>query len=69
MNIQRIAQVLGAHHAALNVPAGPALPPGAVPEGLAGLGRLPQREVSGRSFFIVHIHARAFLQILEVLAA
>ena len=60
VNIQRLAQVLDGHHGALDVPAGAAGADGGLPERLAFLGRLPQREIAGVGLFVfVHVHARA----------
>ena len=46
VDVERRAQVLGGHGRALQVPAGPPGSPGRLPVRLAGLGRLPQREVA-----------------------
>src|SRR6185437_3460577 len=45
MNIYPVAQLCPDHGRALDVPAGPSRTPGAVPPGLAGLGRFPEGEI------------------------
>src|SRR5579884_1019429 len=45
VDVDGVAEVVGGHGAALDVPAGAAGPPGAGPGGLAGLGGLPEDEV------------------------
>ena len=51
------------------MPARPALAPGAVPRGLAGFLRLPQGKVQRVFLMLVHIHARAAFQIVQILPA
>src|SRR5215217_1167217 len=47
VDVRSVRQVLLDHRRALDVPAGPSRPPRTRPGGLAGLGGLPEREVSG----------------------
>src|SRR5512134_1523771 len=51
VDIERFAEVAPAHRRALDVPAGPAAPPRAVPAGVALARRLPKDEV-GRVFLV-----------------
>ena len=53
----------------LDVPPGPALAPGAVPRRLAGLLRLPEREVRGVALALIHGDARPRDVLLDLLAA
>src|SRR5581483_2447559 len=53
------------HRRALDVPAGAALAPRRIPRRLAGLGRLPQREVERRALLLAHVDARAGLELIE----
>ena len=62
VEVDGLAQVLAGHGAALDVPAGASVPPGAFPVGLAGLGSLPDREIGGILFQIV-VHAAAQLAV------
>ena len=50
-------QIFLAHGRAFDMPAGTALAPGAFPEGLAGLGRLPQGKVQGILLLFTGSHA------------
>ena len=63
------AQALLDHGRALNVPAGPARPPGAVPDRLVFLGRLPQHEVGGMLLVGGHVHPRAGDHVLHGMTA
>ena len=69
VDIERFAQIGGAHGGALDMPAGPAHAPRALPRRLARLLRLPQRKVHGIFLDLVHAHARAALKILQILSA
>ena len=62
VDIQRFAKIFHGHRGALDVPAGTPRADGRFPEMLAGLGRLPQREIA-RVFLVVAIviHARSRL--------
>ena len=62
------AQVAVHHGRALGVPARATLAPGAVPHGLAGLGRLPEGEVERVSLLVVGLDARAHLELVNVAA-
>ena len=68
VDVDGLAQVLHTHGGALDVPAGAALAERRLPVGLAGLSGLPQREVHRMLLVLVHLDARASLQILQVLA-
>ena len=60
VDVERLAQVLDGHHGALDVPAGAARADRRLPERLAFLGRLPQREIARVGLLVlVHVHARA----------
>jgi hypothetical protein len=59
MDVNNISHQLRNHAAALNVPAGPALPPGAGPGWLARLGGLPQSKVCGAALAGVNRHTLA----------
>src|SRR5688572_2919115 len=52
VEVERLAQVLGRHGGALDMPPGPARTPRALPRRLARLGRLPEREVERIFFFL-----------------
>ena len=69
VDVEGLAQVGGAHGRALDVPAGTAHAPGAFPRGLAGLLCLPESKVQRVLLDLVHAHARAALQILQILPA
>ena len=49
VNVEVFAEDRPRHRRALDVPAGPARPPGALPEGLPRLGLLPEGKVGSRS--------------------
>ena len=67
VQVDGLAQVLAGHGAALNVPAGAAVAPGALPVGLAGLGRLPDCEIGGVLLqVVVHTAAQLTVAALEV---
>ncbi|MNZ86245.1 hypothetical protein D3C78_1050620 [compost metagenome] len=71
MDIEALAQHFAAHGRALDVPAGTALAPGAVPFDfgrLGGLGALPEHEIQRVVLAVVHSHALAGLQLVERLA-
>ena len=55
MDVEGGAQVLGGHGGAFQVPARAARPPRRLPERLAGLRALPEREVAGISFGVVGV--------------
>ena len=59
VDIDLLAEVLQRHRRALDVPAGAALAPRAVPRRLAGLGALPEREVGGVLLLLAGLDARA----------
>ena len=59
MDVDGLAQVRGGHRRALDVPAGPAQPPGRVPARLGRVGGLPQHEVAGIALVRGHLDARA----------
>ena len=62
VDVERVAEIFHGHGGAFDVPAGAAGADARLPEMLAGLGRLPQREIARVVFFIlVHVHARAGL--------
>ena len=70
VQVDGFAKVLAGHGAALDMPAGAAVTPRALPVGLAGLGGLPDCEIGGVLLqIIVHLAAQgtvAALQIIEV---
>ena len=70
MQVDGFAKVLAGHGAALDMPAGAAVAPGALPVRLAGLGSLPDCEIGGVFLqVVVHLAAQgtvAALQIIEV---
>ena len=68
VDVESRAQVFAGHGRAFDVPAGPALAPGAVPGGFAGLGRLPQGEIQGVPLHVVHVHPGAGAQVVDVAA-
>src|SRR4029078_3401322 len=59
VDVDRVAEGLTDHRRALDVPAGSAVAPGAGQERLAGLGPLPEREVSGIFLTGLQLHADA----------
>jgi len=59
VDVEGLAQVLGAHGRAFDVPAGPPAPPGAVPAGLIFRRGFPQHEVGGVLLIGRHLHTRA----------
>ena len=68
MQVNGFAQMLAGHGAALDVPAGAAVAPGAIPERLAGLGGLPDGEVGGIFFqVIVHVAAQGAVAAFQVI--
>ena len=67
VQVNGLAQMLAGHGAALNVPAGAAVAPGALPVGLAGLSRLPDCEIGGVLLqVVVHTAAQLTVAALEV---
>ena len=64
VDVKRLAEVLHAHGRALDVPAGTAHAPRALPRRLAGLLRLPEGKVHGMALYVPHLHARTALQIV-----
>ena len=68
VDVEGRAQIFAGHGRAFDVPAGPALAPGAVPGGFAGLGRLPQGEIQGVPLHVVHVHPGAGAQVVDVAA-
>ena len=67
VQVDGLAQVLAGHSAALNVPAGAAVAPGALPVGLTGLGGLPDCEIGGVLLqVVVHTAAQLTVAALEV---
>src|SRR5262249_39003013 len=69
VDVERRADQLHRHGRALDGPAGPALAPRAVPGRLAGLGRLPQREVAGVALLVADLDAGAGGHLLGVAVA
>ena len=69
VDVERFAQILHAHGRALDVPAGPALAPRAVPRRLAGLGALPEGEVARVALAVADLDAGAGLQLLGIAVA
>src|SRR5437867_3985444 len=69
MEVVLRAEVVDADRGVLDVPSGAALPPRALPRGLPGLVRLPQREVRGVPLVGVHGDAGPGSQLLDLLAA
>ena len=68
MQVDGLAQVLAGHGAALNVPAGAAVAPGAFPVGLAGLGGLPDGEIRGIFLqIVIHLAAQGAVAALQVI--
>jgi hypothetical protein len=70
VDVEGLAQVFGAHGAALDVPAGEAHAPGAVPLHLALLvfrGELPERKIRGVALLGVDFDPRPGLLLLEAL--
>jgi len=63
-----LAQQIGAHGRALDVPAGTAGAPGGFPGGLACLGVLPQHEVQGVLLGRIHFHPFTGPQVVQGLA-
>ena len=55
VDVQGVVQVAQGHGGALDMPAGAARPPGAIPGGFAGLGALPENEVHGVFLVLVHL--------------
>ena len=68
VDVEPLAEVAVRHRRALDVPAGAAVAPRARPERLAGLRPLPQREVERALLLLVHLDARARLEIVGALA-
>ena len=73
VQVDGLAQMGAGHGAALDVPAGAAVAPGAFPVRLAGLGGLPHREISGVLLqIVIHLAAQlpvAALQIVQLQVA
>ena len=69
VDVEVAAEVLHAHGRALDVPAGPARPPGAVPRRLARLRALPQGEVAGMPLDRRGLDPRAGQQLFGVAVA
>src|ERR1700722_2830773 len=62
VNVQSFTQIFHGHRRTFNVPTGAARPNAGLPEMLAFLRRLPQREIASAFFFVaVHVHASAGL--------
>ena len=68
VDVERQAEVLLGHCGAFEVPTGASLAPRRGPMRLAGLCRLPQREVERVFFSIVNVDARAAAQVVDVAA-
>ena len=68
VDVERLAEVLHAHGRAFDVPPGAAHAPRTLPRRLAALLRLPEGKVHGMALYVPHLHARAALEIVEVLA-
>src|SRR4029077_15161872 len=64
VHVEGLAEVLHRHRGALDMPAGPAVAPRALPAGPAWLVLLPEGEVERVALAVVHLHARARLQVL-----
>jgi len=65
VNVERLAEVLGAHRRALDMPSRPSGSPRALPRGLPGLARLPKREVHRVPLALVDLHARARMHVFQ----
>ena len=65
VDVQRLPQVAQGHDGALDVPAGAARPPGALPRRLARLRRLPEGKVHRVLFALVDLDPRARLEVVE----
>src|SRR5579863_2184069 len=69
VDVEMQAKILHRHGAALDVPAGEASPPGAIPRHFAPrLSHLPQREVLRTSSILNHAFAHARQHILKLVA-
>src|SRR5262245_63533548 len=68
VEIEGHPEVLHGHRGALDVPARASRAPRALPRGLARLGALPQREIAWVALALVHFHAGARQEAVEVLA-
>src|SRR5262245_10392601 len=66
VDIKGLSQILAAHRGAFDVPAWPAVSPGALPERLAWLALLPQREVHRMALAFFDFNAGARLQLIEL---
>ena len=67
VDVDGLAEVFRGHGAALDVPAGASLAPRALPERLAGLRGLPEREVERALLALVDLDARAGVELFEAL--
>ena len=65
VDVDGLAEVAAIHCGALDMPAGTAVAPGALPVGLAGLGCLPEREVHRLFLEFADVDAGAGLQFVE----
>jgi len=68
VNVEGLAQEVGAHDGALDVPARPPPAPGAVPPGLPFLARLPEGEVEGVLLLLARCDAGPRHHLVEVAA-
>ena len=65
VNVDSLSEIFDRHRAALDVPAGSALSPRAIPGRLSRLLRLPQREVEHILFSLVDLDSRSGLQVVH----
>jgi len=68
VDIKGLAEEVGAHDGAFNVPPRPSLPPGAVPPGLPFLARLPEGEIEGVLLFLARSDAGPRHHLVEIAA-
>ena len=66
VDVEGVPQVALAHHGTLQMPAGSAVPPGALPPGFPFLARLPEGKIEGIAFLVVHVDAGAGQHVVEV---
>src|SRR5260370_37054970 len=66
MDVEGLPEVLPRHRGALDVPAGASRAPRALPRRLPRLRRLPQGEVTRAALALVHLHARAGEELVQI---